>query len=246
MLQTMNHREIEYKIKKLWQEQERDERTLCSKLSADWEKDDQAALEQLLNWLDETGTLVYEEDLLLDYGTDCLRLYLMFEKTPKTNDTWLETWTECGLEGMYKFLGRYRRMILVIDYWNRLGGYENQATDKLEAAFDKIRQDYLKFLRRGNDMPNRHNMVAVMMELMKVMTKELGVSDLITRLHKEEIAHAVPHAEQAISSPQNAEQMENAMSKSDPIIKSLCEEFILYMSVLTPYLSGDLWQRINL
>ncbi len=242
MLQTMNHRETEYKIKKLWQEQGREERTLCDMLCKEWEESDCALLYKLLDWLDETGSLVYEEDLLLDYGTDCLRLYLMFEKTPKPHDTWLETWTECGLEGMYKFLGRYRRMILVVDYWNRLGGYKDKETAKLEEAFAKAGQEFVKFLRRGNDMPNRHNMVAVMMELMKVMTKELGVSDLITRLHKEEIAHAVPHATQV---QEMAVQIEDAMSKSNPIIKSLCEEFILYMSVLTPYLSGDLWHRIE-
>lgn len=239
MLQTMNHREIEYKIKKVWQEQGKDERTLSNMLCKEWEQPDCDRLKVLLDWLDETGALVYEEDLLLDYGTDCLRLYLMFEKTPKPNDTWLETWTECGLEGMYKFLGRYRRMILVIDYWNRQGGYETQSTDKLIEAFEKVRQEYLKFLRRGNDMPNRHNMVAIMMELMKLMTKELQVSDLITKLHKEEIAHAVPHA-----SVQQTEEVEAVQSHANPVIKSLCKEFILYMSVLTPYLSGDLWQRI--
>ena len=241
MLQTMNHREIEYKIKKVWQEQERDERTLCSQLCAEWQKDDQVILEQLLNWLDETGTLVYEEDLLLDYGTDCLRLYLMFEKTPKPNDTWLETWTECGLEGMYKFLGRYRRMILVADYWNRLGGYEGKDTSKLEEAFAKTEQEYLKFLRRGNDMPNRHNMVATMMELMKTMTKELGISDLITKLHKEEIAHAVPHT---AHEQETTVQVENE-KKSNEAVKAFCEKFVLYMSVLTPYLSGDLWERME-
>lgn len=237
----MNHREIEYKIKKVWQEQGRDERTLCNMLSKEWADSDSALMVQLLDWLDETGALVYEEDLLLDYGTDCLRLYLMFEKTPKPHDTWLETWTECGLEGMYKFLGRYRRMILVADYWNGLGGYAGQDTKKLEEAFLKTEQEYLKFLRRGNDMPNRHNMVAIMMELMKVMTKELGINDLITRLHKEEIAHAVPHA----LASQSGKEEEVAISNANPIIKSLCEEFILYMSVLTPYLSGDLWQRIH-
>lgn len=241
MLQTMNHREIEYKIKKVWQEQGSEERTLCELLSKEWESSDRALMEQLLNWLDETGALVYEEDLLLDYGTDCLRLYLMFEKTPKPHDTWLETWTECGLEGMYKFLGRYRRMILVADYWNRLGGYESQDTKKLEEAFLKTEQEYLKFLRRGNDMPNRHNMVAIMMELMKTMTKELGISELIIRLHKEEIAHAVPHAAQATEA---AMQVENE-KKSNEVVKDLCEKFVLYMSVLTPYLSGDLWQRIS-
>lgn len=241
MLQPLNHRETEYKIKKLWQEQGREERTLCDMLCKDWEESDRALLYQLLDWLDETGDLVYEEDLLLDYGTDCLRLYLMFEKTPKPHDTWLETWTECGLEGMYKFLGRYRRMILVADYWNRLGGYADMDTSKLEEAFRKAGQAYLKFLRRGNDMPNRHNIVALMMELMKVMTKELGVSDLITRLHKEEIAHAIPHAEQA----RETEEATESISKENTTITALCKTYILYMSVLTPYLSGDLWNRIE-
>ena len=35
---------------------------------------------ELLEWLDKTGSRLFDEDFIMDYGKDCLRLYLLFEK----------------------------------------------------------------------------------------------------------------------------------------------------------------------
>ena len=81
----------------------------------------------LRNWLEETGARVFDDDLVMDYGTDCLRLYLLFEQTPKENDApYYESWQEGALEGIYKFLGRTRRMLLAADLWNRKGHYNEE------------------------------------------------------------------------------------------------------------------------
>lgn len=108
ILMPMNHREIEHNAKKL--------SGYC--IPGSFFAGEQE--EKLLQWLEETGRRVFDEDLVMDYGTDCLRLYLMFEHTPKENDApFYDSWQEGALEGIYKFLGRYRRMILAADEWNK-------------------------------------------------------------------------------------------------------------------------------
>lgn len=84
ILEPMNHREIEYNAKKL---------SGCDIPGSP------ACDQSLLEWLDETGKRVFDEDLVMDYGTDCLRLYLLFEKTPKENDAPVMT---AGMRGRWK------------------------------------------------------------------------------------------------------------------------------------------------
>lgn len=84
ILTPMNHREIEYNAKKL---------SGCDI------PDSFVCDRSLLEWLDETGKRVFGDDLVMDYGTDCLRLYLLFEKTPRENDApWYDSWNEGALE----------------------------------------------------------------------------------------------------------------------------------------------------
>ena len=153
ILTPMNHREIEYNAKKLSGCELPDSfscarrcREMLSDSAQTGEKncslcgDTQTSKgtvqqeEQLLlkktalcNWLEETGAHVFDDDLVMDYGTDCLRLYLLFEQTPKENDApYYESWQEGALEGIYKFLGRTRRMLLAADLWNRKGHYNEE------------------------------------------------------------------------------------------------------------------------
>ena len=139
VLTPMNHREIEYNAKKLSGCDIPDsfaytigsiDRVKCKDKNSNIAfnlQETQLLLENgtaLLKWLDETGDRVFDKDLVMDYGTDCLRLYLLFEQTPKENDApFYDSWKEGALEGIYKFLGRYRRMILVADVWNKKGNY---------------------------------------------------------------------------------------------------------------------------
>ncbi|MDE7028935.1 MAG: hypothetical protein K2P63_03030, partial [Lachnospiraceae bacterium] len=73
ILTPMNHREIEYNAKKL------SGCNIPDSFSCAAAKRER---QRLLGWLDETGKRVFDEDLVMDYGTDCLRLYLLFERTP--------------------------------------------------------------------------------------------------------------------------------------------------------------------
>ena len=83
MLTPMNHREIEYTTRQFWKTHELDEQAV-SNLFVKWDdKQEKDAAITLMTWLEKTQKEVIQEDLVLDYGADCIRLYLMFEKTQR-------------------------------------------------------------------------------------------------------------------------------------------------------------------
>lgn len=232
----MNHREIEYETRKLWKS--------CNLGIEDIEKIfEEEILQERFAWLQETGQQVFCEDLLMDYGEDCLRCYLMFEKTPKADDEDLDSWEECNLEGVYKFLGKYRRMILVALDANEKGEYSDMDVTKLLADVAMMQKECKAFLEKENTMPNRHNAMCVCMECMKKLQKELRIGELYTKAHSHDIEMAVPHAEE---SRRNA--VENELNiireqKRNPQIIELCQAYICLMIPFAPYLSEALWQR---
>ena len=240
MLSPMNHREIEYTTRKYWEEQQIEEKNIHA-LFQEWgNPTEREAAVDLMNWLEETQKAVFQEDLLLDYGADCLRLYLMFEKTPEPDDTWLDTWEECNLEGCYKFLGRFRRMILVADYANHLGKYQNLDTASLRNRVCQMQQEVMQHISKGNTMPNRHNAISVIMEGMRELQKELGIGELVTSLHSHEIAMAVPHA-------QKTEEVEAVMqgNRRNESFDEVLKEMLLLLAPFAPVLAEHLWQRMK-
>lgn len=240
MLSPMNHREIEYTTRKFWEENQIEEKNI-SDLFLGWENvtEKEAAID-LMSWLEQTQKEVFQEDLLLDYGADCLRLYLMFEKTPEPDDTWLDTWEECNLEGCYKFLGRFRRMILVTDYVNSFGEIQNLDICKLNDKVCVLQKKVMQHIAKENTMPNRHNAIAVMMEGINELQKEMRIGELVTRIHSHEIEMAVPHAqkqeETKVAVPKRAKSVE---------VEALIRNELLLVAPFAPVLAEHLWQRLQ-
>lgn len=240
MLSPMNHREIEYTTRKFWEENQIEEKNI-SDLFLGWENvtEKEAAID-LMSWLEQTQKEVFQEDLLLDYGADCLRLYLMFEKTPEPDDTWLDTWEECNLEGCYKFLGRFRRMILVTDYVNSFGEIQNLDICKLNDKVCVLQKKVMQHIAKENTIPNRHNAIAVMMEGINELQKEMRIGELVTRIHSHEIEMAVPHAqkqeETEVAVPKQAKSVE---------VEALIRNELLLVAPFAPVLAEHLWQRLQ-
>lgn len=240
MLSPMNHREIEYTIKQYWNEKQIDEKKIAG-LFHEWSNDaEKEAAIRLLEWLEQTQTELFQEDLLLDYGADCLRLYLMFEKTPERDDMWLDTWEECNLEGCYKFLGRFRRMILVAAYANGLGNYHKLDAVQIKNKVLLLQKEVMRQLAKGNTMPNRHNAIAVIMEGINEIQKELRIGELVTSMHSHEIAMAVPHA-------QKHENAENGVLKptQNMELDELLKSMLLLLAPFAPILAEHLWQCLQ-
>lgn len=262
ILTPMNHREIEYNAKKL-SGCDIPDSFLCMRVSKgnmsakltkplDYVNLCTTNLREnrtaLLRWLDETGKRVFDEDLIMDYGTDCLRLYLLFEQTPKEKDApYYNSWQEGALEGIYKFLGRYRRMILVADAWNRSGKYSEtmlstESICRLKEAVENTDLKIKKCIDHGNTMPNRHKIVSALMELLNVYQKELKIGEIVTRLHAHAVETAVPHG----SLEQNLELEQKEEKVQNPEVTKLCQKFIVLMAPYAPSLSVVLWSSIVL
>jgi leucyl-tRNA synthetase len=224
ILTPMNHREIEYRAKSL------------SGIEIP-DSFDMGKILELKEWLDDTATRVFDDDLVMDYGTDCLKLYLMFENTPRENDAPLyESWNEGALEGMYKFLGRYRRIVLVA--CNCEVEAAPEVIKKLGDATADTCAKINKYLRRGNTMPNRHNIISALMELVNLFQKELKIGEVVTALHKHEIETAVPN------SKQNADMVAGGKPTKNPEIIRLCKDLTGVMSPFATDMSKLLWNEL--
>lgn len=227
ILTPMNHREIEYNAKRL---------SGCE-IPGSFSCTDPCG-QSLLQWLDETGARVFDEDLVMDYGTDCLRLYLLFEQTPKENDApFYDSWQEGALEGIYKFLGRTRRMILATDLCEET--FPVERVQRLEAALENTDAQIRNCILRGNTMPNRHHIVAALMELLNLFQKELKTGDIINTLHNQAVAAAVPHSRAEYETPQEAELHFN------PDIAECCRKYLILLAPYAPDLCKMLWVQLR-
>ncbi|MBD5452443.1 MAG: hypothetical protein HDR25_07370 [Lachnospiraceae bacterium] len=241
ILTPLNHREIEYNAIGLSGSEIPD--------SPIYESDE---AKKLLDWIGQTGNKVFDDDLVMDYGTDCLRLYLFFENTPKEQDApFYESWNEGALEGMYKFLGRYRRMILTASIWNRRGGYRDlskESMEKIQCAFENAKKKMDQCIRRANTMPNRHNIVSALMELLNVLQKELKIGEIVTGIRQHVVDAAVPKTlVQKLTHDETADSNKDRTTMQhdeNEAVAQLCREFIILMAPIACNLSKILWQKI--
>ena len=240
MLTPMNHREIEYTTRQFWKTHELDEQAV-SNLFVKWddEQEKDAAI-TLMTWLEKTQKEVIQEDLVLDYGADCIRLYLMFEKTPKADDRYLDTWEECNLEGCYKFLGRFRRMVLVAADANKKGRYKDLDAKSIYNKVMLIQSEVMNHIQKGNTMPNRHNAISTVMEEMKEMHKELGIGELMNDMHTHEIAMAVPHAQL-----EDTAEYDLQVGQRNVILDEVLEKLVILLAPFSPILAEHLWQSLK-
>lgn len=240
ILTPMNHREIEYNAKKL-SGCEIPDSFACA--HREGEKQVLSNKNALLKWLDETGARVFDDDLVMDYGTDCLRLYLLFEQTPKENDApYYDSWQEGALEGIYKFLGRTRRMILAADMWNRGGHYNEvlfpaESFQRIETALETTDAKIRKCICRGNTMSNRHHIVAALMALVNVYQRELKTGDIVAALHTQAVESAVPHGR----AEAEGETLQKADLRFNPDVAECCRKFVILLAPFAPDLSKMLW-----
>lgn len=235
ILTPLNHREIEYNAKRL---------SGCNVPDSLLYQSD--AAKALFDWISQTGSRVFDDDLVMDYGTDCLRLYLLFENTPKENDApFYESWNEGALEGMYKFLGRYRRMILAALAWNRQGGYRmisKESVGNMRSALEQAQEKIGKCIGRKNTMSNRHNIVAALMELLNILQKELKIGDIVTIVRSHAVDTAVPKTDRSLNGVMD--EAINFKSENEEVTQ-ICKEFVFLMAPIVCDMSKMLWREFG-
>lgn len=240
MLTPMNHREMEHTTRQFWKAHELGEQNVPN-LFANWDDSlEKDAAISLMSWLEKTQKEVVQEDLELDYGADCIRLYLMFEKTPKADDIYLDTWEECNLEGCYKFLGRFRNMVLVASDANQKGKYQDLDAKCIYNKVMLLQSEIMKHIQKGNTMPNRHNAISTIMEGMKELHKELSIGELMKDMHSHEIAMAVPHAQK-----EDIIGAEQQRCQRNTMLDEALSRLIILLAPFSPILSEHLWQSLK-
>ena len=160
----------------------------------------------------------------------------------RSDAPYYDSWNEGALEGIYKFLCRYRKMVLAADEWNRRGCYSPgdgmllaAGIGRMDRALEDTAAKIRKCISRGNTMSNRHNMVSAMMGLLNVYQKELRIGEIVTSLHADAVAAAVPRG--APSGKTDSGQDD----RCSPDVTRLCRDFIILMAPYAPDLSGVLW-----
>ncbi len=228
-MEILNHREMEYETKKLFTAHNIDiENNIY------WFDESDTKAIELMEWLNDTAKEVTIRDIELDYGLDCIRGYLMFEKVPKANDLDMDTWDEGSLEGVYKFICKYYRAMNTIYHANKTGYYKDLDLKEVFRTLDETKINILKYINRENTLANRHNIMAALMNALNVISKKCNVGQLTVKHHDEEIAHAVAGAG-------NAMEEEND-SLANEEITDMCKKYMLMVSAFIPYITEQCWK----
>lgn len=235
MAHIMNHREIEHFAKKFWLENGTDEMSYRQILSG---SDDAM---KMMNWVEDTYEKVAHPDLIMDYGIDCLRCYLLFEKTPQENDIYFDSWDEGALEGVYKFVSKYRRMIQMALEANRHGKYVNDDFEELVSYVDIMQYEILSCMEKENSLANRHSALSVLMEGFKKIQKHLRITEMSVKEHEYEIQDAMPLSEKNVV---HKDAVNEALIEENQVLFELCKKIVLLAAPFMPYISEELWQQI--
>jgi leucyl-tRNA synthetase len=155
------------------------------------------------------GNVVDPDSMLQKYGADALRLYVMFVAPPEKE----VEWTDTGLEGSFRFLGRVWR---AADQWReqavRATGPIDQSTlTAAERALRRKTHDTIKRVTTDLDVRQQMNTaVSAMMEL---------VNELYA------------FAEKSSAAPQAAK-----------VAREAIESLIIMLSPFAPHSMEELWQ----
>ena len=149
---------------------------------------------------------------------------------------YLDTWEECSLEGLYKFLGKFRRLILATNEWNQQGGYHDQNVEELLEMTSQMKSDMLMHFAKGNTMPNRHNAMSVLMIGIGNIQKALDTGAVLQKMHSHD---------RRLRFPLGMDRISLRKAEPDSQIDRLCCELLGIMAPFAPHLSEELWQTLQ-
>ena len=168
------------------------------------------------------GNIVNPSEIYNKYGSDTLRLYILFVGPADS----IVDWSDSGVEGSYRFLGRFWRLINQNINNLKIHGYlkkrenpdlnkdyllsdsialEKEYYRKLHKTIKKVTEDILRF--------NFNTAISAIMELVNIMYK-----------YNDEVR------------PDEANQA---------LIYEATEKAILLISPIAPFISEELWHRFN-
>ncbi|HWB15351.1 MAG TPA: leucine--tRNA ligase [Vicinamibacterales bacterium] len=171
------------------------------------------------------GNVVDPDDMIAKFGADALRLYVMFVAPPEKE----VEWTDSGLEGSFRFLGRVWRLVdaLLPALADRtspadldLDGQDRALRRKTHATIDRV--------TRSID-PRMHLNTAVS-ALMELVNEAYTYCDRIgVKIAARDDAPAV-----SLARPQSA-----------AVLREMLEALVRLLSPFTPHMAEELWERLG-
>jgi leucyl-tRNA synthetase len=165
------------------------------------------------------GNVVDPDSMLQKFGADALRLYVMFVAPPEKEIEW----TDSGLEGSFRFLGRVWR---AADHWRdeastATGPIDRASLTAAERSLRRKTHDTIKRVTTDLDVRQQMNTaVSAMMEL---------VNELYAFTEKSSSAKA-------------AEGMGARSAQAPAVVREAVETLILMLSPFAPHTMEELWQ----
>jgi leucyl-tRNA synthetase len=173
------------------------------------------------------GNVVDPDDMIRKYGADALRLYVMFVAPPENE----VEWTDAGLEGSYRFLGRVWRFVepLCEAISGAAPDYAGLAFDDAERALRRKTHQTIKKVT-GDLYPRAHlnTAVSAMMEL---------VNELYAFAEATGLTHSGRRADETKVIVQRIE--------ARAALKESVEALVLMLSPFVPHFAEELWERLG-
>jgi leucyl-tRNA synthetase len=171
------------------------------------------------------GNVVDPDRMIEKYGSDALRLYVMFVAPPENE----VEWSDAGLEGSFRFLARAWRLV---DHWAGAIQGAGPVPAELNDAERAVRRKTHDTIRRVTvDIEDRQHLNTPVSALMEL------VNDLYT--FSDQTAGGSPgqHTASAVTTAERVETL--------AVVREAVEALVLMVSPYAPHTAEELWERLG-
>ena len=173
------------------------------------------------------GNVVDPDEMTATRGADALRLYEMFVAPPEKEIEW----TDAGLDGSARFLGRVWRLVTPFAPICAAGGapaVEGLEPGDAERALRRKTHDTIR--RVSEDLDPRVHLNTAVSALMEL------VNDLYAFCERARIGPFAPDAEAPAA---------GAAPEALAVVREALEALVLMLAPFTPHLSEELWEALG-
>jgi leucyl-tRNA synthetase len=171
------------------------------------------------------GNVVDPDDMISRYGADALRLYVMFVAPPEKE----VEWTDSGLEGSFRFLGRVWRLAdHLIPALSGAPAVSGLTLEQDERGLRRATHRTIDRVTRDID-PRMHLNTAIS-----------AVMELVNELYAFCDGRGIKPTGRDDAPPATV-----ARAETSAVLREAIEALVLLLSPFTPHLSEELWARLG-
>jgi leucyl-tRNA synthetase len=172
------------------------------------------------------GNVVDPDEMLQRYGSDALRLYIMFVAPPEKE----VEWSDAGLEGSFRWLVRVWR---IVDHWAETVGGEG-----IPACSDDCTESERALRRKTHDTIRR--VTVDIEERMHLNTAVSSLMELVNEIYSfsESTAHGAPTR----SGPPPAR---TERPQTLAVLREAIDALVVMLSPFAPHTAEELWEMLD-